>query len=136
MKLEPIEGHYTKWMGLWWNPNTNHFASSAINLSDLRKFKGKVRIIVRKNKFYNGGENNRPNYCFSIRDANAESDAAFEVKEIEEKNRYDFTDTELEEICEKYSLYTREQVERVKHGACRDGQSGYSGGDLLIEDYI
>lgn len=33
-------------------------------------------------------------------------------------------------------MYTREQVEQVMHGACRDGQYGYDPYDLLIEDYV
>ena len=53
-----------------------------------------------------------------------------------DKDKFVFTGEELEAICEKYGLYTREQVERVKYGACRDGQDGYDAGDLLIEDYI
>ena len=43
------------------------------------------------------------------------------------------------ENCSAYEggpLYTREQVEAVKYGAARDGAEGYSGGDLLISDYI
>ena len=136
MALEPIEGHYTKWLGLWWHPEYNQYSSSAINLADLRKFKGAVRLVVRKNKFYNNGENSRPNYCFSLRDANVESRRDFELAQFVEEGGFEFTASELEAICKKYGLYTREQVERVKCGACYDGRDGYDAGDLLIEDYI
>ena len=70
-KLEPFEGKTTTWQGLWWHPEINAFTSSVLNLADLRKFKGQFRIKVRKNKFFNNGENGRPNYNFVIRDAHS-----------------------------------------------------------------
>ena len=33
-------------------------------------------------------------------------------------------------------LYSYDDCRRIIEGACRDGQSGYSPGDLLVEDYI
>lgn len=42
----------------------------------------------------------------------------------------------IDEIKKEYGLYTEDQVEDVKHGACEAGRLGYSGGDLLIEDFI
>lgn len=124
-KLKPIEGKSTSWAGLWWHPEYNAFSSEAINLSNLREFKGNVRLYVRKNKYYNGGENNRPNYNFCLRDANGEVFNLLDVVDIEE---------DTAEETEK--LYTREELEAVKRGACLDGQRGYEPSDLLIEDYI
>lgn len=40
------------------------------------------------------------------------------------------------DIKEKYGLYSEEQVESVKHGACAAGRLGYCGSDLLIEDFV
>ena len=83
-KLEPFERKQTKWEGLWWHPETNSFSSGTISLSDLKKFKGKVRIQIRKNKFFNGGENRRPNYLFTIRDSDSEAFKNLEVIHDEE----------------------------------------------------
>lgn len=41
-----------------------------------------------------------------------------------------------DDLIKKQRLYTHEQVEDVKYGACMDGHSGYYPKDLLIEDYI
>lgn len=79
--LEPIEGKTTSWEGLWWHPEYNGYSSAAISLADLKKFKGKVRLYVRKNKYYSGGENGRPNYHFCLRDANSETFQTLEVEE-------------------------------------------------------
>lgn len=126
-KLESFAGMCTNTVGLWWHPETCCFSSETINLADLRKFKGVVRFYVRKNKFFNKGENNRPNYVLWMRDANGEKAAMMEAV-IEDEAVYRTKDGER--------LYTREEVNRVKVGACEDGQDGYCPGDLLIEDYI
>ena len=51
-KLEVIDGKATNWGGLWWQPDSMYFTSQTISLSELRKFKGCVRLVVKKNKFY------------------------------------------------------------------------------------
>ena len=76
---------------------------------------------MRKNKFYNNGENGRPNYCFCLRDANSDVFNTFEV---------------LDEDDDEERLYTRDEVIKVMHGACRDGRNGIDEYDCLIEDYI
>lgn len=116
-KLEPIEGKQTKWEGLWWHPEYNGFSSAAFSIADLRKFKGNVRLYVRKNKLYNGGENGRPNYCFTLKDANAEIFKSIEVEE-----------------CESERLYTEGEVYQVIHGMERE--YGLEYGNNLISDYV
>jgi len=71
-KLEPFENKRTDWQGLWYHPENYSFTSCTFDLSDLRKFKGKVKLIVRKNRFYNNGQNGRPNYVFMICDSQNE----------------------------------------------------------------
>ena len=82
-KLEPITGMKTKWEGLWWHPENMSFSSATISLADLRKFKGNVRLVVRKNRFYNNGMNGRPNYHFSLMDANSPTARSLEVDECD-----------------------------------------------------
>lgn len=79
--LEPFDSKQTKWEGLWWHPEYCGFSSAIINLADLRKFKGNVRLYVRKNKFFNNGENDRPNYHFCIKDANADIFNSLEIED-------------------------------------------------------
>ena len=119
--METFDRKQTKWEGLWYQKNGQYFQSVEIDLSELKKFKGAVRLFVKKNKFYNNGENGRPNYVFCIRDAKSDYVKEFEVEDIED-------DTER--------LYTAEEVRRCIHGACEDGRHGYDPYDLLIEDYI
>ena len=126
-KLVTIDGKATNWCGLWWHPEYNGFSSEAINLSELKKFKGHVRLYVRKNKFYNNGQNNRPNYNFCLKDASSNNPKELTINDIEEDE---------DDIEEKERLYTREEVEKVMREACIDGQNGYDPYDLLIEDYI
>ena len=118
-RLEPIEGKRSSWEGLWWHPENNRFSSAVLNLADLRKYKGNVRLIVRKNRYFNGGQNGRPNYHFCLVEADKEG-KTWAIEEAEEEER----------------LYTREEVERVKYGACMEGQRGFDPGDLLIEDFV
>lgn len=67
--LNPIDGQRTDWQGLWYHPENGCFTSCTFSLADLRKFKGRVKIIVKKNKYYNKGMNGRPNYVFMICDS-------------------------------------------------------------------
>lgn len=69
--MKTVDGMTSNWCGLWWHPEYNGFSSAPLNLSELKKYKGTVRLYVRKNKYFNGGENNRPNYQFCIKDAHA-----------------------------------------------------------------
>lgn len=71
--MKTFDCKQTSWEGLWYHPETLGYTSAAINLSKLKQFKGAVRIYVRKNKYYNGGENGRPNYVFCIKDAKSET---------------------------------------------------------------
>lgn len=70
-KCETFDRKQTNWLGLWYNPSNHGFSSQTINISELKKFKGKVRIYMRKNRFFNNGENNRPNYQFVIKDSDS-----------------------------------------------------------------
>ena len=126
-KLELIDGKQTKWEGLWWHPEYNGFSSAAISLADLRKFKGNVRLYVKKNKFYNGGENGRPNYNFTLKDANAK---VFKLLEIEDSDE----DDDVYRDNDGNRLYTEEEVWRVIHGM--ENEYGLSYGNNLISDYV
>lgn len=124
-KLEPFEGKTTSWCGLWWHPEYCGFSSEAISLADIKKFKGKVRLYVRKNKFYNKGENGRPNYCFCLKDANAE---VFHLLEV--KNDKDLQETERDE-----RLFTYDEVQEiVNRVACYVGGDGCYG-MYMVSDF-
>ena len=118
--LETFDRKQTNWEGLWWHKEYNGFSSSVLNLSELRKFKGKVRLYVRKNKFYNNGENGRPNYHFCLKDADSEIFKTLEVEEDEEHERT-FTRSEVQEIINKVACYVG-----------GDGEYGMH----LVEDFI
>lgn len=125
-KLEPFDAKMTKWMGLWWHSEINAFTSGVFSIAELRKFKGNVRLQIRKNKFFNGGENGRPNYCFTIRDAKSD---VFQKTEIIDNEQQEYpTDKDGNR------LYTEDEVWRVIHGMERE--HGLSYGDNLISDYI
>jgi hypothetical protein len=81
-RMETFDRRQTSWEGLWWHPELQCFTSASINLAKLKKFKGAVRITVKKNRWFSGGLNGRPNYVFCIRDSKAESE-----KEIESVSR-------------------------------------------------
>ena len=83
-KLQVIDGKQTNWEGLWWHPEYNGFSSATISLSELRKFKGNVRLYVRKNMFFNKGENGRPNYRFCLKDSDSPTFRTLEIEDDDE----------------------------------------------------
>ena len=119
MSLKVIDGKQTEMGGLWWHPQQASFSSQTINLSQLREFKGNVKLIVKKNAFYKQGTN-RPNYVFWLRDSNAEDAIELTVEDTEEEAR----------------RYTYEDLLACIRGACEDGRNGYDAYDLLPSDYI
>lgn len=129
-KLEPYDNKKTKWLGLWYHKDMYAFTSPALDLADLRKFKGAVRLIVKKNKFYNNGENGRPNYVFMLCDSKCEKYIPFEVEEIQEGWEKQYQTGEGER------LYTHDEVRQVISGVIRDVHCGYDEGDLIPEDYV
>lgn len=100
-QLEAFDRKQTNWGGLWFHSEYNGFSSEVINLAELRKFKGKVRLYVRKNKFFNNGENGRPNYCFCLKDADSET---FWTPEIEEDDSVFRKIEKLKEVMQEGNL--------------------------------
>ena len=83
-KLEVIDGKQTTWDGLWWHSECQYYSSAVISLAQLRKFKGNVRLYVKKNRYYNNGKNGRPNYHFSLRDANSDNVRELELQDVDD----------------------------------------------------
>lgn len=134
MALETFDRKQTKWEGLWWHPEYGGFSSAVINLSKLKQFKGNVRLYVRKNKFFNNGENGRPNYHFCIKDANSD---VFTVLDVED----DMPDCYLED-GHYYDgvgnrLYTKDEVRRIINGTFDAVGYGTSDPyDILPSDFV
>lgn len=130
-KLEVIDGKATNWGGLWWQPDSMYFTSQTISLAELRKFKGQVRLVVRKNKFYNNGENGRPNYVFLLRDAKSENPLKLEVAEKTADNvdGYYYTD-------DGERLYTYEDCNKIMRKSWEYAQDGFPYGHFSISDWV
>ena len=111
-----------------------------ISLAQLRKFKGNVRLYMRKNKYYENGKNNRPNYTWCLKDAN--SSTFIDVDVIDDPEARLYTEDELNDAITKAvkeateGMYTYEQLCAVMEGARADGERGFGYGDVLVEDYI
>lgn len=133
-KLEVFDGKQTNWGGLWWQSDCMYFTSQTISLGQLRKFKGNVRLVVRKNRFYNNGENGRPNYVFLFRDAKSENPFEISVEEMTKKP-YKEDDVYYTEDGER--LYTREDARAIINGTVRDVEFGiHDPYDILPEDFV
>ncbi len=57
------------WGGLWWHPENQNFSSQIVSIDELKKFKNDVKIIIKRNKYYDK-DKKRPNYSFCIREVN------------------------------------------------------------------
>lgn len=131
--LETFNGMQTTWEGLWYHPEYGGFSSASISLAQLKKFKGNVRVYVRKNKFFKQGTN-RPNYNFCLKDS--QSPTFTEIGIDEDSCGRLYTEEELQEAIRKATenMYTREQVEHVMWCANNDGYNKFT--DIILEDYI
>lgn len=132
--LQSFDGRQTNWEGLWWHPEYCGYSSKAFNLSELKKFKGTVRIYARKNKFYNNGENGRPNMSFCLKDSKSD---AFTELSIKPEDEY----AKMGEDGHFYTkdgnrLYSHEEVQYAINRAAEDGARGYGWGDNTVSDYL
>lgn len=91
-KLETFDQKTTTWTGLWYHPETLGYTSAALDLSKLKQFKGAVRLYVRKNRFYSGGKNGRPNYVFCIRDAKCECPCDIDIVDTEQTAEWEWNE--------------------------------------------
>lgn len=136
-KLEVFDGKQTSWGGLWWHPEYQYFSSESISLAQLKKFKGSVRVYVRKNKYFSNGKNGRPNYCFCLRDSKSDNTYELEIQDDEFERLY--TENDLRDAIERAidGMYTYSQVQYAIDCAARDGARGYDGaGDNVVGDYL
>lgn len=116
-KLEVFNQKKTSPIGLWWHPEHLCFSSPVISLSKLKEFKGNVRILVRKNRFYQAGMR-RPNYLLSIADSKMVPGENLEVETIEDNG----------------TVYLRkDDALSIARQALRDLEYGYSYDDLSSE---
>lgn len=132
--LESFDKKQTSWEGLWWHPEYNGFSSAVIKLSEIKKFKGTVRFYVRKNKFYNDGENNRPNYHFCLRDSNS---YPFNEISIEDAPSRPYKEDDIYYTEDGERLFTREDARAIINGTVRDVEFGiHDPYDILPEDFV
>lgn len=135
-KLQSFERMQTGWEGLWYHPEYNGYSSACISLAELKKFKGKVRLYVRKNKYFNSGENGRPNYHFCLKDADSELFNLLEVSEEEPSCHWSEEDGCFYDN-EGSRLYTGGEVRAIINGTVEDVKYGITDPyDILPSDYI
>ena len=103
-KCESFDQKRTKWQGLWYHPESYSFSSTTLSLADIKKFKGNIRLIVKKNKFYEQGSS-KPNYVFMIVDSD---NVKFSPWEVEDEEK----------------VYTEEEITSIIKGVISDCESG------------
>lgn len=121
-KLETFDKKTTSHIGLWWDHQRNNFKSQVINLAALKAFKGTVRIVMIKNKFFEKGSN-KPNYIAYITDSESAKPSYLDVVD------YDTDDGE------EVAVWTRDQVRSIINGAVSDARAGFDAYDILPEDF-
>lgn len=131
--MDIFDKKQTDWAGLWYHPENGGFSSETISLAKLKKFKGAVRLYVRKNKFYEKGSN-RPNYTFCLKDADSETFKLLDV--IEEKRTAKENENGDWWTSDGERLYTKSEVQYAIDQAVEDGVRGYRAGDCMVSDYL
>jgi hypothetical protein len=136
--MEVINGKQTNWGGLWWHPENGYFSSQVLSLAELRKFKGQVRLYVKKNRYFNRGQNGRPNYVFSFRDAKSDNCKEMAVEGIDNSDgEAPYCEDGVYYTENGERLYTSEDVRAIINGTVRDVESGiHDPYDILPEDFV
>lgn len=125
--FEKIDGMESNYEGLWYHNENHNYTSAIIDLEQLKKFKGKVQIVMFKNRFHTK-ENGKPNFIFKIVDKKLEAKRKLSFNKATE----DFDGTYRDENGNK--LFTYDEVDFCVKGATRDAINGYT--DNIVEDYV
>lgn len=133
--MDIFDKKQTDWAGLWYHPENGGFSSETISLAKLKKFKGAVRLYVRKNKFYKK-DSNRPNYTFCLKDADSETFKLLDVIEDEEGRTAKENENGDWWTSDGERLYTKSEVQYAIDRAVEDGVRGYRAGDCVVGDYL
>ena len=102
-KIEVQEKKSTSWEGLWWKADYQNFVSQPFPISDLKDLSGEVRLVVRKNKYYQQGKD-YPNYNFSFRSVGKAENTAPEHDLSWYQNRVKELETELSAAKEEIQI--------------------------------
>ncbi len=134
MALKKFEGLQTEWGGLWYDKITHSYKSTGINFSLLRQFKGTVRLIVRRNTFYNKGSS-RPNFVFTLRDSQLQDSIELKAEEPKKRPYYDYASGwYFDEDGNR--LYTEKEVVSRLESLKDDIIYGESPDDCLVRYYL
>ena len=134
--METFQGLQSKYEGLWYHPETHGMISNVISLGTLKKFKGNVRVYVRKNKFYEK-DSNRPNYVFSIKEVSSPVFKNLEVEAERAPDKYaEMNDDGYWYTSDGERLFTRDEVQYAIDRASDDGARGFTSGNNLVSDYL
>lgn len=125
--FEKIDGMESNYEGLLYHKDSHIYTSAIIDLEQLKKLKGKVQIVMFKNRFHTK-ENGKPNYIFKIVDKKLEAKRELSFN----KATKDIDGTYRDKYGQK--LFTYDEVDFCVQGATRDAINGYT--DNIVEDYV
>ena len=121
----------SKWMGLWEQERPGIFAGQVIKKSDIPKY---TRIVLKRNKFYEKGTNNRPKFVFCFSDSEGYESRCVPIEEAQ-RSPYKGDDGHYyTEDGER--LFTREDARAIINGTVADVEYGiHDPYDILPEDF-
>ena len=125
-KLETFDKKTSAWQGMWKN-GKGYYASARLNLSDLRKYNGAIRIQMFNNKYY-VPKGNKPKFCFRIIDADTVDAKTLEIEEYREAMSAKYAGLKGAE-----PMVPLQKAIDIARGLIHDHEYGYSVDDLVVE---
>lgn len=116
-------GKRTEWLGLWYNHSSYSYISQAISLAQLRDYKGTVRLVMRKNRYYESGTN-RPNFQIMLCSSKSLDEAHEVTVEEMPKTNDGYDDGELYVPIEDAMRIARVACDRIVYGESVDDVVG------------
>ena len=130
-KCQNFDKKTTSSIGVWYDKVAHNFKSAVIDLSALKDFKGTVRVVLIKNKFYEK-DSNKPNYVMYITDSKSSNPRVIEILDYDVDN---IDSVDLDDDDDEIEVYTREQVRKIINGTASDIRYGLDEYDILPEDF-
>lgn len=134
MEKKFVENERSERLGLWYSKEWDKCYSQVLDVKDLIKYKGPIRIVMTRNKFKEGKED-RPSYVFWITGTNDIEPKQQILLENKEDTNLAFRDEDGHfRKIDGTRLFELEEVQHVLNQNVNDVQAGYV--DNLVKDYI
>ena len=127
------------WLGLWKNDDKHFAVSERIDVEAIKGFssQGKVRVVLKRNKFYQKGTN-RPLYCIAFADGYGASSNEITSRELQYNDKFDHAELKdlFQTLFDEYDGDLSDLIEELAEDKDRRENMRAAARSLAVSDTL